>query len=75
MDKRVGKTRPLAQLNITCIGNIWDGLIDEVRLFDKALSQSEVTFLFRNPAGVQMTATVPKDPGKENLYENKELLK
>lgn len=45
----------------------FDGLIDEVRLYNKALSQAEVTFLYRNPSGVQMTAPIPKDPGKANL--------
>ncbi len=47
--------------------NNWDGVIDEVRVYNRALLQEEIKYLFDNPQGPQATYTVPIDPGSENL--------
>ena len=45
----------------------FDGLIQHVRVFDKALSQAEIDFLHKYPAGNNPAAPVGQDPGKESL--------
>ena len=72
MDSATGQNGSVSTSDSLYIGSAgasewFDGLIDEVRVFNVGAAQSAVSFLYRNPSGVQMTAPVPKDPGKENL--------
>jgi hypothetical protein len=56
------ETKALSAFVIDCIGypntdtaNAWDGKIDEVRIYNKALSASEVKALYLSPGGVRTT--------------------
>ena len=44
----------------------WDGGIDEVRFYSKALTAAEVQWLYHNPGSLGIRAE-PIDPGEENL--------
>ena len=41
--------------------SVFDGLIDEVRIYDKALTPAEVSFLYTYPSGVNPTSPVAVD--------------
>ncbi|MBW2149815.1 MAG: hypothetical protein JRI22_22720, partial [Deltaproteobacteria bacterium] len=47
---------------ISRIGNAYQNAIDEVRIYSKALNQAEVSYLYRNPAGIQATPLAPAPP-------------
>ena len=52
---RIGK--PIAQSNY-----YWDGLIDEVRIYDKVLSSSEISTLYNTPCGNNQAPNIPDIP-------------
>lgn len=45
----------------------WDGLLDEVRIYSKALSLSEITYLYLNPSGIAAIPLIPIAPDDESL--------
>ncbi len=42
-------------------GGLWAGLLDDIQVYDTALSTDQVKFLFNNPGAVAMDTAVPGD--------------